>query len=109
MIYNDASIKLKQDKIKNSVEYFILDTDISYYNDTIISHYAYSNIATLYSTFLSSSISTKYYEGINGVGTNGRNLYILRIDPSNQKIAPYTATSMNEYVYINIFYVKSKV
>ena len=103
---SDASIKLKYDTVKNIVCYFILDTDISVYNDTIISHFAMGSIGYLYLTFLSSSITIKYENINDDVGITGRELYILRIDPLNQKIMPYKPASIETDVSIHIYYIK---
>lgn len=105
---SDASIKLKQDSIKDSASYLILDTDISYSKDTIISHCAYSNILRFYLTILSSG-TTSWQDPTTGNWISGRNLYILCIDPHNQKIMPFQSTSIKDSVDINIFYIKGKV
>lgn len=64
------------------------------------------SIAYLYLTFLSSSITIKYENINDDVGITGRELYILRIDPLNQKIMPYKPASIETDVRINIYYIK---
>lgn len=64
------------------------------------------SIGYLYLTFLSSSITTKYENINDDVGITGRELYILRIDPLNQKIMPYKPASIETDVGIRIYYIK---
>lgn len=64
------------------------------------------SIAYLYLTFLSSSITTRYENINDDVGITGRELYILRIDPLNQKIMPYKPASIETDVSIHIYYIK---
>lgn len=98
---------MKQGRVKNEDYYFILDTDISVYNDDIISHYAYCDITTkMYLTFLSTSIDS--YQDSNNNWITGRRLHILCIDTSRQRIMPFKYTSITEEVIINIFYIKGK-
>ena len=105
---SDASIKKKQGRVKNSFIYLILDSDISVYNDDIISHYAYCSFSsTLYLTFLSSATSS--HQDSNGNWITGRRLYVLCIDANSRKIMPISNESISEEVIINIFYVKGKV
>ena len=98
---------MKQGRVKNKDYYFILDTDISVYNDDIISHYAYCNITSkMYLTFLSTAIES--YLDSNDNEISGRILYILCIDTSRQRIMPFKYESITEEVIINIFYIKGK-
>lgn len=76
------------------------------YHDTIISHYAYSNILKFYLTILSSG-TTSWQDPTTGNWISGRDLYILCIDPHNQKIMPLQ--SINESIHINIFYIKGEI
>ena len=103
----DASIKMKQGRVKNKDYYFILNTDISVINDDIISHYAYCSITSkMYLTFLSTAIRS--YQDSNNNWITGRDLHILCIDTSRQRIMPFTYESITEEVIINIFYIKGK-
>ena len=98
---------MKQGRVKNKDYYFILDTDISVYNDDIISHYAYCSITSkMYLTFLSTAIES--YQDSNDNEISGRRLHILCIDTSRQKIMPFKYESITEEVIINIFYIKGK-
>lgn len=107
MKYNDASIKIKQGRVKNKDYYLILDTDISVYNDDIIAHYAYCSITSkMYLTFLSTAI--ELHQDSNNNWISGRRLHILCIDTSRQRIMPFKYESIAEEVIINIFYIKGK-